>query len=134
MADPPPAGRLRTHPEERFASLEEELDLQAVADKLLAEPSGQHGHKQVALFRHGPATLALYCFDAGGRLPDHVVDGPVIIHVLTGRLHVHTDAAEHNLPAAQLLRLAPGVRHDVIAEEPSQMLLTVCLEGPGSHP
>ena len=128
-----PAGRLRTPPEQRFASSEEAVNLADAAEKLLAEPSGQHGHKQMALFRHGPATLALYCFDAGGRLPDHVVDGPVIIHALSGRLRVRTDQAEHALAAGQLLRLAPGVRHDVNADEPSQMLLTVCLEGPGSH-
>ena len=128
-----PADRLRTPPEQRFALAEELVDLAAAAERLLAEPSGQHGHKQMALFRHGPATLALYCFDPGGRLPDHVVDGPVIIHVLAGRLRVRTDQAEHALSAGQLLRLAPGVRHDVAADEPSQMLLTVCLEGPGSH-
>ena len=126
-------GRLRTPPEQRFAPPEELVDLPAAAHQLLAEPSGQHGHKQMALFRHGQATLALYCFDAAGRLPDHVVDGPVIIHVLAGRLHVNTDHNTHTLAAGQILRLAPGVRHDVTADEPTQMLLTVCLQGPDSH-
>ncbi|MEX1017628.1 MAG: cupin domain-containing protein [Phycisphaeraceae bacterium] len=128
-------GRVRTHPNQRFATHEDVFDLDAAADQLLAEPgSGQHGHRQMTLFRHGPATLALFCFEqAGARMPDHTVNGPVIIHVLKGRLTIHTDDAEHDLSAGQLLRLAPNVRHDVVAAEPAQMLLTVSLEGPGSH-
>ncbi|MFA9477356.1 AraC family ligand binding domain-containing protein [Phycisphaerales bacterium AB-hyl4] len=128
-------GRVRTPPRERFAPAEEMFDLAAVAEKLLAEPgSGRHGHRQMTLFRHGPATLALFCFEeADARFPDHVVDGVVIIQVLKGRLTVHTEQSAHEMQAGQVLRLGPNVRHDVVAAEPSQMLLTVCVEGPGSH-
>ncbi len=128
-------GRMRTPPLERFSPPEEVFDIDVAAAELLAEPGGgQHGHRQVALFRHGPATLALYCFETkGAKLPDHVVDGMVIIQVLKGRLNIHTDQADYDLPSGQLLRLAPGVRHDVVASEPSQMLLTVCVEGSDSR-
>lgn len=128
-------GRVRTPPRERFATDEDRVDLETVAADLLAEPdSGQHGHRQMALFRHGPITLALFCFEsAGSRFPDHVVNGPVFIQVLKGRLFVHTDDVRHELVAGQLLRLSPNVRHDVVAAEPARMLLTICLEGPGSH-
>ncbi|HEX7009514.1 MAG TPA: AraC family ligand binding domain-containing protein [Phycisphaeraceae bacterium] len=125
--------RVRTPPRVRFAPSEDRFNLKTAAETLAREPSGQRGHKQMALFRHGPATLALYLFETGASLPDHVVDGPVIIHVLQGRLKVATDQTEHDLPAGTLLRLAPNVRHDVSALERSQMLLTICVEGPGSH-
>ena len=132
MADSP-SQRLRPHPEQRFATSEEQLNLEEVSEYLRKEPSGRHGHKQMALFKHGPATLALFHFERGAKLDDHTVDGPVIIHVLDGRLRVRCSDSEHDLAAGTLLRLSPGVRHNVRAEEDSRMLLTVCLEGPGSH-
>lgn len=130
----PDDNRLRPHPQARFATHADVFDLELAAQTLLSEANGgQHGHRQITLFRHGPATLALYCFEAGSRLPDHVVDGAVIIQVLEGRLLVHIDDAKHDLTAGRVLRLGPNVKHDVQAVEPSRMLLTVCVEGPGSH-
>jgi quercetin dioxygenase-like cupin family protein len=126
--------RLRPPPILRFSSSVGEFSLDGAAEALMREPqSGQHGHRQITLFRHGPATVALYCFEAGAKLPDHVVDGPLIIHVLEGRLTVSTDCEEHDLRAGTLFRLAPCIRHDVHAQEASRMLLIICLEGPQSH-
>ena len=34
---------------------------------------------------------------------------------------------------AALRRLAPGVPHDIEAEQATRMLMTVMVEGPGSH-
>lgn len=127
--------RLREPPEARFARPEDQFDLHAAARELAGEPeSGQHGHRQKALIREGPMTLALYLFEAGSRLPNHVVDGVVLIQVLEGHLQVTTAAGTHDLPAGNVLRLSAGVQHDVIAVSSSQMLLTIALEGPGSHP
>ena len=78
-------------------------------------------------------TAALYLFDIGAGLPSHTVDGVVLIETLQGRLKVNTDEGVHALPAGCALRLSPGVRHDVQAEEPSRMLLIVALEKPDSH-
>lgn len=129
-----PSGRTRVPPQERFAPAEGEFDLEAASHALWNEANaGQHGHRQMALFRHGPATLALYCFEPGASLPDHAVDGPVIIQVLEGELIVRTEQNQHTLPAGRMLRLAPGVTHDVEARKRSRMLLTICVEGPASH-
>ena len=126
--------RPRPRPEKRFSKPQDHVDLGAAAEALLDEPQlTAQGHRQKALFRHGPATLALYCFEAGGHLPLHVVDGTVIIHVLEGSLRIRTPDAEHAISADHLLRLAPGVPHDLHADKPSRMLLTVCVEGPDSH-
>ena len=126
----PQPGETRTPPRERFAPAEDEVDLAEAAAALRQEPgAGSHGHRQMALFRRGAETVALYCFEAGSKLPDHVVQGPVLIQTLKGRLRVKTDQTTHELPAGMLLRLAPGVTHDVEAVEESDMLLTVCIEG-----
>ncbi len=77
-----PEQPVRPRAAERFASDEDHVDLTAAAQWLWNEPgSGQHGHRQMALFHHGQSTVALYCFEAGASLPDHVVDGVVIIQV-----------------------------------------------------
>ena len=126
--------RLRVHPEIRFAPRQDVFDLNAVAESLMREPNaGQHGHRQEALFRDGSTTLALYCFEPGSFLADHIVDGPVIIHVLSGRVTVTTEEETYELGAGMLIRLAAGVRHDVAALESSQMLLTIFVAGPRSH-
>lgn len=126
-------GHQRTAPRVRFASDADRFDLNQAAEALLAEASGQNKHQQIALFKHGPATLALYCFKAGSSLPGHVVDGPVIIHTLQGCLILRTEEGELTLETGQLLRLAPGVRHDIAALTDSRMLLTICVEGPASY-
>ena len=69
--------------------------------------------------------VALFDFEAGGRLTDHQADAQVTILALTGVLEVSTRAQTHRVPEGSLLVLDPGVRHDVFAPEKSQMLLTV---------
>jgi quercetin dioxygenase-like cupin family protein len=124
-----PQHRLRPHPSVRFAENEQTFSLDREIDGLLKEQdAGQHGHRQKALFAHGPMTVALYAFEAGSRLPDHVVDGDVIIQVLEGHVVVSTGETDRHLHSGQILVLAPGVRHDLAAEEASRLLMTFCLE------
>lgn len=70
----------------------------------------------------------LFDFEAGGKLVDHVADGLVTVHALTGRVEVKTPEDRHELAPGSLLVLSPGVRHDVYAREASQLLLTVHLK------
>ncbi len=124
----------RQHPQVRFAPAEEVIDLQHTAEQLAVEPSSMaNGHHQIALFKHGPMTAALFIFEAGGTLADHVIDGSVLIQTLSGHVTIGTESSAHDLPAGRLLRLAPGVRHDVRAAQASRLLVTICIEGPSSH-
>jgi quercetin dioxygenase-like cupin family protein len=59
---------------------------------------------------------------------DHVADGLVTIHALTGHVQVKTPEGERELQAGTLLVLSPGVVHDLHATVASQVLLTVTLE------
>jgi len=122
-------GRLREHPQRRFAAPEQFFDLQAAVEHLAAEPGMMaEGHRQIALYRHGPMTVGLFIFERGGRLPDHSAEGVVILHGLSGRFEVRTAQGSHALRPGQILILAPNVKHDIAALESSRMLLTVCLE------
>jgi quercetin dioxygenase-like cupin family protein len=124
--------RGRRPPRERFAGTEHVYDLGRIAAQLRAEPRpAASGHRQMTIVHHGQAALVLFDFEAQGRLVDHVADGLVTIHVLAGQVQVRTSEGDHDLDAGTLLVLSPGVRHDLHASTPSQVLLTVHLEPKG---
>ena len=118
--------RSRRPPDERFAGSAHAYDLVEIATRLRAEPHAAiDGHRQMTIARQAGVTLVLFDFEAAGRLADHVTDGMVTIHVLAGGIEVTTAEGGHELGAGSLLALSPGVRHDVRANVPSQVLLTV---------
>ena len=127
--------RLREHPAKRFAPSEHSLSLDEEFDKLSGEKHpAVNGHRQEAIYKHGPMTLVVFAFDSGGFMKEHEVrDGTVTIHVLEGDLTVRTSENEYRLSRNGVLLLAPGVKHDVMAAQQSRMLLTVNLEGPKSQ-
>lgn len=124
--------RLRRAPTERFAGSEHLYELAGIAEELRAEPHrATGGHRQMTIFRRGPVALVLFDFEADGRLLDHVADGLVTIQAVAGRVRVKTPEGDHDLVGGSLLVLDPGVRHDLHASIPSQVLLTVHME-PGA--
>ena len=130
MSDAPNDARLRPHPETRFAPEQIEIDLNATAARLRAEPqAGERGHRQETLYRHGGLTIALFLFERFTQLPPHRATGVVNMHVLRGRLKITAERQVHQLRSGQMLVLAPGTEHAVAADEESEMLLTVRLVG-----
>jgi len=126
--------RLRPPARERLADLVQQFDLSATAADLRAEPHAPvSGHRQMALVRHGPLSLILFAFEAGGAIKEHRTEGEVVIHVLRGRLTVTVDGEALELAAGELLSLAPGQPHAVEAREASDMLLTICRDPGGSE-
>src|SRR5688572_14011210 len=95
-------GRTREHPDVRFAPPQHEIDVRAVARELAQGPA-RRGQRQKALYHHGRLTVALFTFESGAGLPDHVAAGVVTINVLDGRLRVKAGDAEHDLSAGKLL-------------------------------
>jgi quercetin dioxygenase-like cupin family protein len=119
----------RTPPRERFVGTEHLFDLDAEAERLLAESEGpRDGHRQITLFRGGGVSILLFAFEPGGRLRDHAADGYVSVLTLSGEVVMTTAEQEHRMPSGHLLVLRPGIRHDVRAEVASRMLLTVRLD------
>lgn len=130
--------RLRQHPHERFAAPVQHVDLPAAIEALRKEPHHPvAGHRQIALFKRGSATLLVFDFEANGFLKEHHADGTVIIQTIAGHLQITAGGKKHELPVGQILALEPNVKHSVAVATPSTMLLTVCrgLEaGDGSPP
>jgi quercetin dioxygenase-like cupin family protein len=124
------ADRMRKHPTERFDPAQQLIDLRAAAADLAAEATtAVPRHRQKTLIRYGHTTVALFHFTAGSSMPEHLAKGTITIHVLEGRMTVRAGDQTYDLPAGQILVLAPGVKHDLHAPEESRMLLTVHLEG-----
>ncbi|MCC7351455.1 MAG: cupin domain-containing protein [Phycisphaerales bacterium] len=124
-----PTERLREHPDNRFAAGQHLIDIHQVAQRLSAEPlQGKRMHRQETIYKHSSATIALFIFEQGANLPEHVAEGVVSVQVLQGKLRMNVQGQSNELSAGQILVLAPGVKHDASALEPSQMLLTVCLQ------
>lgn len=125
--------RPRPHPDERFAPPALAFDLGATAAELSREATAPHaGHRQKTLYRHGGASLSLFVFEAGAELREHRANGTVFIQVLRGRLTLHAAGQRHELQAGRVFVMSPGVPHDVHADEPTHMLLTVSLESVAS--
>ncbi|MGC8539155.1 MAG: cupin domain-containing protein [Phycisphaerae bacterium] len=120
--------RLRPHPDIRFAEPPAPVDLHALARSLRAEPnSGERGHRQETIFKHGNVTIALFVFDQFSHLPEHTAQGVVTMQVLKGWMKISAGTAEHELRAGQMLVLDSGVRHALKAEEESEVLVSVHL-------
>jgi quercetin dioxygenase-like cupin family protein len=85
----------------------------------------QSGLYSKLLFKSDDLRLVLVAMETGARMKDHHADGTVAVHALQGTLCVHLTKRSHDLPAGQILTLAPGIRHDVEAREDSAFLLTI---------
>ena len=119
--------RLRTHPEERLAAPVQLVDLAATAASLRREPHAPvAGHRQIAVYRHGPVTLVTFVFEPNGVLKEHRTDGVVTIHSLSGHLRVIAEEEAYDLTPGRLIALAPDIPHTVLAVTAAEMLLTVC--------
>lgn len=120
--------RSRPHPTERFAGPEHVYDLAAACEHLRAETTtARQGHRQSTLLKHATGTMSVFCFDAGAGLAEHEAKGYVTVQVLRGRLQVKTATQTHDLSAGQVLVLAPGVRHALLAVDAVDLLLIVNL-------
>ena len=128
-------GRLRQHPEPRFAAPQHAFDLDSLAATLKQElQAGEAGHRQEMLYKRGPTSVSLFLFGHLTRLAPHRAKGVVTIHVVDGHLQVRAEGQVHDLHTGHLLVLAPGVEHDVVARQESRMLLTVHLDAVATTP
>lgn len=117
--------RLRAHPQERFSPTSQAFDLDEAAAKLRAEPhESVEGHRQVALYRHGPVTLLLFLLEPDGSL-EYESPGLVTIHVLKGELSIDVEGANHPLKTGQLLTIDAGTAHTLRASGAAEILVTV---------
>ena len=80
-----------------------------------------------ALLKTGQIELMRVILAAGRSLPPHSVAGEITVQCIEGVLDVTVEGTSHRLQAGELLYLAGGVPHGVIALQDASALVTVAL-------
>ena len=71
------------------------------------------------------ARVVLFAFDAGQELSEHTAAVPILLQVLDGRLRVGSAGEQAELAPGGMIHIGSRVPHDVLALEPSRMVLTM---------
>ncbi len=114
--------RSQSRPEDQLPA--HVFELNAEAEELLAGVA-DGGHKQRTLYRCGKTTVAMFALGTGGGLPRHAVDGVVTVQVLRGRVSMDTPGRVLEFAVGGLLRMEPGLEHNVSAVEVSVILVHI---------
>jgi len=69
--------------------------------------------------------VVLFAFDAGQRLTEHTSPRAVVCQLVSGRLSFRVGEACHEMVGGDVICLAPGDPHALIALEPSHLLLVM---------
>jgi quercetin dioxygenase-like cupin family protein len=69
--------------------------------------------------------VVYFAFDAGELLTEHSSPRAVVVQLLTGAIRFTVDGVEHAMTPGDTIYLAPGVRHALVADEPSHLSLVM---------
>jgi quercetin dioxygenase-like cupin family protein len=70
-----------------------------------------------------PIEFLLFAFAAGEQLSEHTSARPAIIHILEGEGELTVGGDTHPARPGTWLRMAPDVKHSLVARTPMQMAL-----------
>ena len=76
--------------------------------------------------------VVVFAFDAGELLTDHSSPRAVVVHLLDGAVRFTYGGTEHTMVAGDVIYLAPGERHSLIADAPSRLSLVMVDLEPGA--
>jgi quercetin dioxygenase-like cupin family protein len=69
--------------------------------------------------------VVLFAFDAGQELTEHTAAVPILLQLLDGRLRVGADGKQVELAPGGLVHIGARVPHEILALQPSRMVLTM---------
>ena len=69
--------------------------------------------------------VVYFAFDTGEALTDHSSPRAVVVQLLDGAMRLTFDGAEHALRPGDVVYLAPGTLHAVVADAPSHLSLVM---------
>lgn len=96
------------------------------ATVLRAMPAWQDsGHSAKTLVRTRDARVVLMSLRAGAKISEHKTDHGVSVQVLDGRVQLHMPTERVEIGAQEMVFLAAGEPHDVVAQEDSTVLVTI---------
>ncbi|MGZ6143442.1 MAG: hypothetical protein ACXWLM_08885, partial [Myxococcales bacterium] len=92
-----------------------ELDLLGQAADLLREAGG--GHTARTLAKQGSLRVVLLALARGARIPQHRAAAAISVQALSGSVRFRVGAEERRLVPGRALVVAPGLEHDLEADE-----------------
>lgn len=102
------------------------FDLAAIEREMRGEENYQrNGHNARTLVREADLRVVLIVMKAGTEMAEHDVQQSAALHILSGDVRLALPDRSVELTAGQLLVLAPGLRHDVVAATDSAFVLTL---------
>lgn len=102
------------------------FDLSVVDRELRQEDAYQRaGHTARTLVRSPDLRVVVLVMKGGARIAEHQAQQSASIHTVSGQLRLHLPDRTVDLPAGQILALAPGLRHDVEAISDTMFVLTL---------
>jgi len=69
--------------------------------------------------------VVVFAFDTGEMLTEHSSPRAVVVQLLDGRIDLRLDGATTTLVPGDVIYMEPGVRHAVVALEPSHLSLVM---------
>lgn len=103
-----------------------QLDLPAeIAALESSEVLRREGHTAKTLMKFPELRVVLLELQAGAQLGEHETKGRLTLQVLRGHVALRLEEREVELSAGALFAIAPQLRHDLAAREPSSVLLTI---------
>ncbi len=69
--------------------------------------------------------VVVFAFDEGELLTEHSSPRAVVVHLLDGAIRFTVGEDEHRLVPGDVVYLAPGERHALVAEAPSRLSLVM---------
>ena len=87
-------------------------------------------HSAETVAKQSELRVVLVALKAGGRMHEHHADAPITVHGLEGRIQFKVGGQTREVIPGQVLVVAAGLRHSVLAIEESAFLLTIG----GLHP
>lgn len=97
-------------------------------DQLTLAQQAESGRSSVTVYGRSGARLrqTLIALDADRVLGEHQSPGDASVYCLRGKVRIRTNDTEVELGAGDLVAV-PAQRHDLVADEPSIVLLSVAL-------
>lgn len=69
--------------------------------------------------------VVYFAFAAGEMLTEHSSPRAVVVQVLSGAIRFSVDGTEHAMTTGDVIYLAPGARHALVADAPSHLSLVM---------
>lgn len=105
---------------------ETELTQSSAHLHLLAEiPVGKDSTTSRVLVNNSALRVVVFSFDKGEMLTAHSSPRAVVVQLLTGKMTFTLDNTDYHLTAGDMIYLAPGQVHALVAEEPCHMSLVM---------